>query len=315
MKIGAAEPDELGVGVREEPPLQERIVGEVDAGHEMPRVERDLLRLGEEVVGIPVEGQTAHALHGHQLLRDDLGRVEEVEGVGVLVRLLDDLQTQFPLGVGPRLDGLPQVAPVEVRVLPGDLLGLVPQDRMHAEERLPVKLHEARLAPLVDEAEGVDPEALHHPEAARDGAVRHDPHDHVHGLRHERDEVPERVVSGGGLGDLVVRLRLDRVDQVGELHGVLDEEDRDVVAHQVEVPLRRVELHGEPPDVAGEIAGAARPRHRREAHEHGGLDGRVGEEAGPRVPGQRFGRPGSARARRRPARGRRARECARGRSA
>ena len=65
--------------------------------------------------------------------------------------------------------------------------------------RIPVELHEARLARVVDEAEGVHAEALHHAIAARDGAVRHHPHQHVRGLGHQRDEVPERVVRGGGL--------------------------------------------------------------------------------------------------------------------
>ena len=32
----------------------------------------------------------------------------------------------------------------------------------------------------VDQAEGVDAKTLHEAERARDGAVRHDPHDHVH---------------------------------------------------------------------------------------------------------------------------------------
>ena len=44
---------------------------------------------------------------------------------------------------------------------------------------LQVELHEARFTRLVDEAEGVNAEAFHHAQAARDGAVRHHPHEHV----------------------------------------------------------------------------------------------------------------------------------------
>ena len=187
---------------------------------------------------------------------------------------------RIPLRIRPGRDRLPQVAPVEVRVLARDLERLVPQHRVHAELRLPVELDEARGAPGVHEPEGVDAEALHHPEAAGNRPIRHDPHDHVHRLGHQRDEVPERVVGGGGLGDLVVRLRLHRVDQVGELHRVLDEEDGDVVADQIEVALVGVELHREAAHVARQIGRPPRARHRGEAHEDRRLLCRVLQERG-----------------------------------
>ena len=91
-----------------------------------------------------------------------------------------------------------------------------------------------------------------------------------------------------GLRDLVVRLRLDGVDQVRELDGVLDEEDRDVVADEIEDAFLGVELDGEAADVAGGVRRAARAGHRREAHEDGRLDGRVLQEAGRRVLGHRL---------------------------
>jgi len=40
-----------------------------------------------------------------------------------------------------------------------------------------------------------------------------------------------------GLGKFPIRLRLGRVNDVGKLDGVLDEEDRDVVSDQVPVSL------------------------------------------------------------------------------
>ena len=63
------------------------------------------------------------------------------------------------------------------------------------------------------------------------------------------------------------RLRLHGVDEVGELDRVLDEEDRHVVADEVEVALVRVELHGEAAHVAREVGRAARAGDGREAHE------------------------------------------------
>ena len=49
VEVRAAEPGELGVEVGEQPRLQQRVVGDVDAGHEVADVEGDLLGLGEEV--------------------------------------------------------------------------------------------------------------------------------------------------------------------------------------------------------------------------------------------------------------------------
>ena len=76
---------------------------------------------------------------------------------------------------------------------------------------------------------------------------------------------------------------LSRVHQVGELHRVLDEEDRDVVADDVEVPLVGVELRGEPADVARRVDGAALARDGREAHEDRRALALLGQERGPRV--------------------------------
>ena len=62
VEVRPAEADELRVGVREEPPLEQRVVREVDAGHDVADVEGDLLRLREEVVRVAVERQRADPL-------------------------------------------------------------------------------------------------------------------------------------------------------------------------------------------------------------------------------------------------------------
>ena len=195
---------------------------------------------------------------------------------------------ELPLGVVAGLDGVPEVAAVEVGVGPVDLDRLVPDDRLQALLRLPVELDEGRLPLGVDQAEGVDAEALHEPERARDRPVGHDPHDHVHALGRERDEVPEVVVGGLRLREAPVRLRLGGVDQVGELDRVLDEEDGDVVADEVPVPLLGVELHGEAADVAGEVGRALAAGDGREADEDGRLLALALEEVGPGDVGERL---------------------------
>ncbi len=280
VEVRPTETQQLGVGVGEQPALQQRIVGEVDARHDMADVEGGLLGLGEEVVRVAVEGHLAELLHRHQLLGDDFGRVQQVEVELVLVGLLDHLHAQLPLEVVAHLDGLPHVAAVEVRVLAGDLQRFVPDQREGAGHRLPVEFDEAADALGVDQAEGVHAEAFHRPVAARQGAVGHGPEHHVCGLRRQRDEIPEGIVGRLRLRDLVVRLGFHRVDEVGELDGVLDEEHRHVVADQVEVALVGVELGGEAAHVTHGVRRAARALHGGEAHEHRRLLAFGGEERG-----------------------------------
>ena len=70
---------------------------------------------------------------------------------------------------------------------------------------------------------------------------------------------------------------LPGVDDVGELDRVLDEEDRDVVADQVEGALVGVELRRETAGVAHRVGRAPRAEHGGEPHEHRRLDV-LGEE-------------------------------------
>ena len=96
-------------------PGQQRIVGEVDARHDVRGAERDLLGLGEEVVGVAVQHQPADRHDRHQLLRDDLGRVQHVEGEAFGLLLGEELKPELVSGIGARLDRFPEIAAVEVR--------------------------------------------------------------------------------------------------------------------------------------------------------------------------------------------------------
>jgi hypothetical protein len=111
--------------------------------------------------------------------------------------------------------------------------------------------------------------------------------DHVEGLGRERNEIPERVVRTRRLRKATIGLHLHGVHQVGELHGVLDEEHRDVVAHEVPVAFLGVELHGEATHVARRIDRARTASHRRKPREHRRFLAHLGEDACGRVTLQR----------------------------
>ena len=81
---------------------------------------------------------------GSDLLGDELGRVEDVEVELVGEGVVEALDAQLPLREVALVDGVPEVAAVEVGVGAVDLDRLVPQHRLHALLGLPVELHERR---------------------------------------------------------------------------------------------------------------------------------------------------------------------------
>ena len=177
---------------------------------------------------------------------------------------------------------------MEVVVGALQLDGFVPHRGLNPQFRPPVKLDESRLAGIVDQPEAVHAEALDHAQRPRDGAVRHRPHQHVHRLGRELDEVVEGVVGAAGLWKAAVRLHLHRVDQVGELDRILDEEHRDVVADDVPIAFLRVELDGEAAHVAWRVDRAGTAGDGGKAREHRGLHADFAQHLGARVFGERL---------------------------
>ena len=257
VEVRAAQPLQLGVEIGEVTALQQRIVGEVDARHDVCGAERHLLGLREDVGGVGVQHHPPDDPQGEHLLRDVFRGVEHVEVPLARKVLVEQLDRQLPLREFLLLDVGPKVAAVEVGVGAVDLDRLIPHHGLQPHLRPPVELDVGALASLVDEPERMDAKALHGPIAARDRAIGHDPHDHVHRLRRQGREVPEGVVRRLRLREAAIRLLLHRVDDVGKLDGVLNEEHRDVVADEIPYAFASIELHSKTPHVARQVERAA----------------------------------------------------------
>ena len=182
-EVWTPEPFELRIEVREVAPLQEGIVRKVDPRHDILRAEGDLLGLGEEIVDTAIEHESPDTPNGDLLLRDKLGGIEHIEGELLRELLIEELQAEFPLRVVAHLDGVPQIAAMEIRIGAVDLHRFVPDHRLQPQLRFPMELDEGRFPLGIDEAEGMDAKAFHEAEGARDRPVRHDPHHHVHAFR------------------------------------------------------------------------------------------------------------------------------------
>lgn len=237
LKVGALVAVELGVEVAVKTTLQQRILGEVDTTDDVAGLEGDLFGLGKVVGRVAVEGHLTENLEGSELLGKELGRVEEVEAVSLSLVLVDELNGELPRRGVARLDGLPEISTVEISVLTGEDLSLLPDERGLALLGLPVPLDELGLAVLGNQAEGVHTETIHVTVAAWNAVARHGPEEGMESGGLGAEEIPGGIVSGGSLGNLVVGARLDGVHKVGEADSILDEEDRDVVADDIEVAL------------------------------------------------------------------------------
>ena len=92
-------------------------------------------------------------------------------------------------------------------------------------------------------------------------------------------EIPKVVVSGLCLRDFIVRFGLARVDDIGELESILNEEDWNVVADNVPVTLVGVKLHGKATNISDGIRTASASQDGREAEEDGGCARSVSQNA------------------------------------
>ncbi len=69
--------------------------------------------------------------------------------------------------------------------------------------------------------------------ATGDSRPGHGPEEGVQRARLGAEKVPGGIVGRGGLGNLIVRHWLNRVDKVREADGILDEEDGNVVSNDI----------------------------------------------------------------------------------
>jgi len=126
-EIGSAETGDLRIQVREQPGLHQRIVGYLNARHQVSSVEGDLLGFGEVAGGVAIQRQLSDQLHRSEFFGDQFGRVEQIDpfkAVGSVVGHHLNAELVFKERAG--LDPVGHVAAVEVRVAAGGDLRFFP---------------------------------------------------------------------------------------------------------------------------------------------------------------------------------------------
>ena len=79
-EVGPTQAFELGIEIRKVAALQQWVIAEVDAWHDILGAEGDLFGFGEKVVDTSIEHQPAHFAYWKQFFRNEFGGVEHVEG-------------------------------------------------------------------------------------------------------------------------------------------------------------------------------------------------------------------------------------------
>ena len=139
VEVRRPQPRFLRVQIAEQPPLQQRVVREVDPRRHVGRAEGDLFVFREVVVHVAVQGHRADQFDRHLFLGDQLGGVQHVIGLLLGPGWVDHLDAQVPLREVALGDRLEQVAAVIVVVGALQLGRFVPQQRLDPQARLPVE--------------------------------------------------------------------------------------------------------------------------------------------------------------------------------
>jgi hypothetical protein len=139
----------------------------------------------------------------------------------------------LPFGIPSVFNGIKQILAMVIVALPGDLLGLVPHHGCLALQRLPVELDELRGTLIGHKTVCVDTKPIDMSEGTGNAVTGHGPEQGVKTARLLAEVIPSLVMSSGGLGNSGLLIGLDGVDEVGELDGILNEENRNVISDNV----------------------------------------------------------------------------------
>ena len=153
VEVGRAEPRQLGVLVGEQPALQQRVLREVDARHDVVGQNATCSVSAKKLSGCgPAPCGRSPAI-GTSSSGISLVASRMSKGSASASSWVSSCTPNSHSGKAPGVDRLEQVAAMVVRVGAGDLHRLVPEGRLRPELGPPVELDEGRVAVRVEQAE------------------------------------------------------------------------------------------------------------------------------------------------------------------
>ena len=243
------QPMAVGVRVRKETGLEDRIGAGLDAGHQMGWGKGQLLDLGEVVVCVTVEGEFAEGAKTHFALRPNFREVEDVPAEFLGVIGAEDLDVAGPGRVVSSFDCVKQVLRIPVGVLRSHLRSFLVVECLVTLVGLHVYLDIIKGAIRFGELVGMARVSIHVTIGVRGPSIGEEMHDLVSGFLVGRKVIPEH----GGILKVGLRVTLLGMDEEGELGRITEEEDWGVVEDPVPIPFLCVEFDGETSWVASSI--------------------------------------------------------------
>lgn len=229
--------------------------------------ERRLLSLSMVIAGVSIQSDFANGDQRVVLVRPNFRQVKHIISVFLSVFLWHRLDEPVPAWVITLLDRFKQILSRVLRVLLSHLRCLISGEVLDALASLVVVLDIVNITLIIDPSKGVGSVAIHVAVAERRASIAHKNGDLVESL----GRVGPKVKGGIGILQVANGASLLRVDKVGELDGILNEEDGSVIADHVVVTLLSVVLDREATGVTVAVVGTALTSDSREAEEDGGL--------------------------------------------
>ncbi len=155
MEIRTTQTVILGIHIRENPSLQQRIIRKINSRYQSSRIESRLLRLRKEVLRIPIQGHRSDDLHRHQFLRNDLRWIQNIKRKLHFIFLWDQLHAQIPLWEIALINRIPKITTMKIRIKSGNLLRLIPCHTMYTQSWFPMEFHKSRFPFCIYKLEGM----------------------------------------------------------------------------------------------------------------------------------------------------------------
>eukprot|EP00126_Sphaerothecum_destruens_P012817 Sdes_comp21944_c0_seq1m20487 len=254
----------MRVGIGKEPGLQHFIGAWLDAGHEMRGREGGLFNILKIILRILIQTKGANLTQRKFGMRPHFCDIKRIERTLRRTSFTHHLHTKPPLRILATCYRLKQILGGGIRIGARQFCRSFRIQTLDPLLGLEMKLDKVALPLVIHHPERVAAIPIHEPVPLGDPAIRVENRDLVHGFGDQAEKVPHHV----GVAQVGLRVALLRVDKVREFYGVSDEEYRRVVAHQIPIPLLRVELHGESTWIPLRIRTAFFAPHRGKPHKN-----------------------------------------------
>jgi len=228
--------------------------------------EGGLLNFGKVILCVLIQDDLTNLSQWELGLWPDVGQVEDIDLL-LLPKLLGLLRRHGLDVHGPtwKVSIFNGVVEILLRVVWRVIHGFLLRDPFNTLVGFEVDLSVDPLPFLVDEFEGVTAISVHVSVAIGDTTIAEKNHSLMNSLRILTQIVPEHggVISTTEMGSWISLLS---VDEVRELGGVSEEEDRCIVGDEVPVPFVSSELDGKTTRVSGTIMGSRFTTNSRESN-------------------------------------------------